>query len=218
MLAYGTGIRVTANRPFPPEILLDPENWTVSFVPAPEIEAWSRSAFIGEAASIRNEDHDHLECATMGFLWTSIPNTRQGRRIIGQAEVGQPRGTMGKWPMGRAEQQLQEWFGEIPDFIVTLSAQNSAVCTDAEFCALVEHELYHCGQERDEFGNPKFTRDGRPKFAMRGHDIEEFVGVVRRYGAEAAGVQAMIEAAKGKPEVAVASISQACGTCLLRAA
>ncbi len=31
---------------------------------------------------------------------------------------------------------------------------------EAEFCALVEHEPYHLAQELDEFGAPKFTKDG----------------------------------------------------------
>jgi len=50
--------------------------------------------------------------------------------------------------------------------------------------------------ERDAFGAPKFKKStGLPSFTLRGHDVEEFVGVVRRYGAAAAGVQAMIDAA-----------------------
>jgi hypothetical protein len=37
---------------------------------------------------------------------------------------------------------------------------------DATFCALVEHELSHCGQERDEFGMPRFKKStGLPAFS-----------------------------------------------------
>nr|WP_271894430.1 putative metallopeptidase [Phyllobacterium sp. IY22] len=47
----------------------------------------------------------------------------------------------------------------------------------------MEHELYHAGQDRDSFGAPKFRKStGLPVFILRGHDIEEFIGVVRRYG------------------------------------
>lgn len=205
-------------RPTAPAILFDPENLTTLFVPAPELEAWARGALIEEGAPLVNEDHAHLRDATLGFLWTTLPNRRQGRMILGQAEVGQPRGTMGKWPMGRAEQQLVEWFEDVPDFVITIDASYSAQCTDAEFCALIDHELYHCGQDIDAFGQPKFTQEGRPKFAMRGHDVEEFVGIVRRYGADAAHVRELVEAAQGKPEIANVRISQACGTCLLRVA
>ena len=52
---------------------------------------------------------------------------------------------------------------------------------------------------------------------MRAHDVEEFVGVVRRYGASE-DVQRIIDAAKTAPEVARINIARACGTCLLKAA
>ena len=68
---------------------------------------------------------------------------------------------------------------------------------------------------KDEFGAPKFNQQtGRPSFTMRGHDVEEFVGVVRRYGAEATGVRALVDAANAGPEIAAADIAQCCGTCL----
>ena len=79
---------------------------------------------------------------------------------------------------------------------------------------MCEHELSHCGVERDAFGAPKFRKaTGLPAFTLRGHDVEEFVGVVRRYGAAAAGVQAMIDAAADGPTVAQANIDFACGNC-----
>lgn len=197
---------------------MDPENWRTNFLPAPDLEAWARATFIEDGAPLENEDHIHLREATLGFLWTALSNRRQGRAIVGQAEVGQPRGTMGKWPMGRAEQQLTQWFEDIPDFLVTIHAPYAESCGDAEFCALIEHELYHCGQERNEFGEPKFTGEGKPKYGMRGHDVEEFVGIVRRYGVGAAAGEtfALVEAAQRAPEVAAASISKVCGTCLGR--
>lgn len=36
--------------------------------------------------------------------------------------------------------------------LLTFEAEYAASCSDAEFMALVEHELYHAGQERDVFG------------------------------------------------------------------
>lgn len=60
---------------------------------------------------------------------------------------------------------------------------------------VVEHELYHAAQETDAFGAPKFNRStGRRVFTIRGHELEEFVGVVRRYGADAAGVRGIVDA------------------------
>ncbi|WP_412549259.1 putative metallopeptidase [Sinorhizobium medicae] len=69
-------------------------------------------------------------------------------------------GRHGKWARARAEIRVKQWFGFVPDFIITL---------DAEYCRA-------CGS---------------PVFTIRGHNVEEFIGVVRRYGADAAGIRAI---------------------------
>lgn len=97
------------------------------------------------------------------------------------------------------------------------SASYCLTCSDAEFCALLDHELNHIAQEVDDFGAPAFNKYGLPKLCMRAHDVEELVGVVRRYGASE-DVQRMIDAAKTPPEVAKINMARACGTCLLKAA
>lgn len=201
--------------PSPPEGFL--ENPTgPRFVASPQLEGWFRSVFIDDDGPLSNPDHAHLQHATIGALWTNVGNSRAGRRIVGQAELGDPSGTMGKWAKERARQQVEEWFGAIPDFIMTIDANHALECDEASFCALIEHELMHMAQDVDPFGAPKFRKDGRPAFAIRGHDVEEFVGVVRRYGARAAGedLVALVEAANRGPEIAPARIAQACGTCL----
>lgn len=172
--------------------------------------------FIGEDAEQRNEDHDHLEFASIGWLWTDEENTRKQRRIAGEAELVRPPTSMGKWGRARYFHQIHGWFGCEPDFIITLYAPYAGRCDDASFCALVEHELYHCGQERDEFGAPKFVQStGLPKYAILGHDVEEFVGVVRRYGVGAAAgkTAALVDAANRAPEIEQASVVAMCGTC-----
>jgi hypothetical protein len=199
-------------RPRPPQSLLSIDG--PSFAPAPDLVDWATAAFIEEGAPLENPDHAHLRYARIGMLWTAVPNGRAGRSIVGQAELGQNIGGMGKWTRARAEQQAVEWFGTIPDFIITLFAPYAEICDDATFCALLEHELSHCGQERDEYGMPRFKKStGLPAFCMRGHDVEEFVGVVRRYGADAAGVRAMIDAAAEGPTIAAADIGFTCGNC-----
>lgn len=135
--------------------------------------------------------------------------------MLGQAEQLMIRA--GGWQKARQEQQIRDWFGEGPDFLITLAGDYCAQCTEAEFCALVEHELYHIAQKADKYGAPTFGDDGLPKLGMRGHDVEEFVGVVRRYGASH-DVQQLIDAASRPPEVAKINISRACGTCLLKLA
>lgn len=203
-------------RPIPPEeVVLELERPV--FEPAPDLIDWARSTFIDEDATLANPDHWHLRMARLAALWTNVENGRAGRQVVGQCEQGLPLGNA--WRKGRMEYQLIEWFGGVPDFLLTFDASYALNCSDAEFCALVEHELYHCGVERDVFGAPKFRKStGLPAFKLRGHDVEEFVGVVRRYGADAAHVRKMVDAANEGPEIASVKIKQACGTCQLRVA
>lgn len=202
-------------RPQPPADLVDLNSLAMPdrFVPAPDMRAWIENAFLFDDAPLHNPDHRHLMDADIGVLWTNCDNTRNMRVVLGQAELMPPM-AMGKWARARACQQIEEWFGAMPDFLITLSAPAAAGMDDASFCALVEHELYHCAQSEDQYGMPKFKNDGTPSFCIRGHDVEEFVGVVARYGPSAAGVVPMVDAAQRAPLVAQATIAGVCGTCL----
>ncbi|MBH3342465.1 hypothetical protein I5O09_01780 [Pseudomonas parafulva] len=200
-------------RPYPPQLPYDQVFLTLC--PASEVWEWIEIEILASSGSLHNPDHAHLLDASIQVLWASQSFAKQGRTVLGQAEQVMHRA--GGWQKARQEQQMREWFGEEPQFLITLAADYCAQCTDAEFCALVEHELYHIGQATDQFGAPKFTQDGMPKLEMRGHDVEEFVGVVRRYGASD-DVQQLIDAASRPPEVAKINISRACGTCLLKSA
>jgi hypothetical protein len=199
------------NRPFPPQALL--EAMHDEFAPANEIEVWARGLFIDETAELLNPDHEHLQSARIGFLWTNVENVRQGKLILGMCQLMPPGGE--KWAAGRAAGQIERWFGEMPDFLITLFAPACAVMDNPTFMALVEHELYHAGQDTDAFGMPAFNkRTGNPVWTMKPHDVEEFVGVVRRYGADAAGIRPMVSAANKGPEIAQARIDRVCGSCL----
>jgi hypothetical protein len=174
---------------------------------------WVQDTFIAESASLPNPDHAHLRSADIAFLWTNVPNQRRGRGIAATCQIMPPNGE--PWGAGRATFQIMEWFGQMPDFLITIFAPLAAKMDDASFLALVEHELYHAAQDRDQYGNPKFSKiTGKPTYTMRGHDVEEFVGVVERYGADASDVRALVSAANRGPTVAQASIANACGTCL----
>lgn len=198
-----------AGRPMPPPEFADPLN--SRYTPAPEVLAWVRATILAEGGAIYNEEHAHLDGCSLQFLWAPSSFAKQGRTVIGQCEEVTFR--CGPWQKGRQQQQMRDWFGAVPDYLITLDASYCLTCGDAEFCALVEHELMHIGQEHDEFDAPMFTREGLPKLAIRAHDVEEFVGVVRRYG-PSADVLRLIEAVKGAPSVAPVSIARACGTCL----
>ncbi len=203
-------------RPQPPHYLhgVDAVFSAPVFEPSPTLLEWLTSTFIDDEGALANPDHSHLTAARIGCLWTNVPNSRTGRRVVGQCEFKPPGGSMGKWQRARAQAQLYGWFGGELDFLLTFDAQYAATCSDAEFCALCEHELYHCGQARDEFGAPKFSKSsGLPVLEPRAHDIEQFVGVVARYGADAAGVRRLIEAAAAGPSIAGDAVAIACGTC-----
>jgi hypothetical protein len=198
-------------RPFPPaEIVADP---SPRFLPAPELERWAREQFINELSPINNPDHEHLQEATLAFLWTNVPNEKHQRRILGTCQMITESGD--KWTQGRSLFQLREWFDELPDFLITISAAPGLMHEDAMFMALIEHELYHAGQKKDRYGSPMFSREtGKPLFAMRGHDVEEFVGVVRRYGATSDQLREMARDINRGPTIAEGGIARACGACL----
>lgn len=188
-----------------------------NFVPDQDgLGAWARRCFIEGGTPLHNPDHAHLEGASIGWLWTNTIALNRGRRIAGEARQPKPPGS--KWTGQLAEMHLRQMFGDVPDFIITINAELAQEATDAEFCALIEHEMYHCGQDIDEHGNPRFDRYGMPVYAMRSHDIEQFVGVVARYGADAAGVRALVEAARTGPGVQDGAIALACGTCGMKRA
>lgn len=192
------------------------------FVAAPELAEWVSQAYLAEDGPLFNPDHAHLPAARIGYLWTTAENSRRGRRVVGEAEMpGRALLRSGKWQRARAEEQLRGWFDGVPDFLITIDAIYADKCDDASFCALIDHELYHAAQEHDEFGQPRFNQvTGQPVWTMRGHDVEEFVGVVRRFGIQAAGEQAVdfVLAAAQKPAIAPARLAQSCGTCLRVAA
>ncbi|POP43350.1 hypothetical protein CHU32_09730 [Superficieibacter electus] len=203
-------------RPLPKEVFVEDFNPYINLQPADGVYEWVQSQIISESGHLHNPDHSHLADADICFLWAAQGFTKKGRTVLGQAEEVMFRA--GGWQKARMEQQLYEWFGHKPDYLITLAADFCLQCSDLEFCALVEHELYHIAQEVDEFGAPKFYKEsGLPKLCMRGHDVEEFIGVVRRYGASA-DVQEMVDAAKKPAEVAKINIARACGTCLMKLA
>jgi len=205
-------------RPRPPGDLLDLSDLSsfgIRLTPAPEVWEWMQTEVLADTGSIHNPEHSHLIDANISVLWASAAFIKKGRTVVGQAE--QVAFRAGGWQKARMEQQMRDWFGDVPAYIITLAADYCAQCSDADFCALVEHELYHIAQATDKYGQPAFTQDGLPKLEMRGHDVEEFVGVVRRYGASPA-VQELVDAANNPAEVGKMNIARACGTCLLKSA
>lgn len=208
-------------QPMPPATLGQMEDGDLApvlFLPAPEVRDWLLATFVEEGAPLHNPDHAHLRTADIEVLWAASGFARQGRVIVGTAE--QVTFRAGGWVKERQEFQMLQWFGRIPQFLITLDGAYAREASDAEFCALVEHEMYHLGHKLDDFGEPAFDKEGNPKIAIRGHDVEEFVGVVSRYGVghPDGKLAQMVAAANAGPTVRPLRIAQACGTCLLKAA
>ena len=188
----------------------------IGIIPANEVYRWVGDNILLESGHLYNPDHFHLHAADIAFMWAANAFEKRGRVVLGQCEEVMLRA--GGWQKSRMEQQMHEWFGRIPKFIITLAADYCEQCNDLEFCALVEHELYHIAQATDAYGAPKFNKEtGMPVLKLRGHDVEEFVGVVRRYGASK-DVQEMVDAANRLAEVAYIDVARACGTCILKLA
>ena len=214
----------------PGEPTVPPDGWTpdppfTEREPFARIEAdnrlsrWVNEHLIDPDGELHNPDHEHLELADIGFLWTDVALERKQRKVIGAAEIPSPRGH----PVTklRARWALEQFDVHQVDFLITLDSVWVDGAFPEQFLALLEHELYHCGQEEDEYGFPRFRKsDGEPIYTIRGHDVEEFVGVVERYGAKASGpeTQRLVEAAQGDPELARADVAHLCGTCQRAAA
>ncbi len=181
-------------------------------LPSPEFEAWARAAFIDvETSPLHNPEHAYLGLASLGFLLTSADNTsRQGVRTLGTCQMGEPTGA--KWPAAQRRQQIEDWFGRVPTFLVTLDAVFVSVASAVQTCALVEHELYHATVETDRWVSPRRERGtDRPVFGLRAHDVEEFVGVARRYGAWSDGLRGMKDALAAEPTHTMERLDGVCG-------
>ncbi|MGC2239134.1 MAG: putative metallopeptidase [Pyrinomonadaceae bacterium] len=200
-------------RPRPPELLLEPYVGIDFFVPAPELEEWARLAFLSDDSPLFNEDHIHLSTAHIGYLWTNVPNEKAGQIIAATCEIPFFRGNA--WQKHRQIMQMQEWFGDIPDAVITFDARLADICSDLQFCGRADHELYHIRHAVNKLGEPLFDDAGQPKFAPKGHDVEEHTGIMRRYGPGgcAGDTIAFIEASMRAPEIGEIELIGVCGSC-----
>lgn len=205
-------------RPYPPKELIE-HDWCEEFLfePARDIHDWLQETILNPGSKLYNKEHEHLVGHSgIGFLWAESAFTKQGRIVLGQAEIIQIQA--GGWKKYRQEAQMIKWFGFLPKALITLDANYCSYCSDSDFMALVEHELYHFKQKLSPNGGPCYdSHTGHAVLQMRGHDVEEFFGVVRRYGASA-DVQRMADLANDGPTISRANIAHACGTCLLKLA
>ncbi|WP_085845552.1 putative metallopeptidase, partial [Acinetobacter baumannii] len=166
-----------------------------------------------------NPDHDHIAELLhdneefLAFAWASSAYKSKQAMVLGQCE--KVMFNVGGWRKARQEQQMRDWFGFVPTYLITVDASFCERANDTEFCYLLEHELYHIGVERDDDGEMIFSSStGLPKHYLAGHDVEEFIGVTKRWGASQS-VKRIVEAAKNPPFVSNLDISKCCGNCVI---
>lgn len=209
-------------RPDPP----DPPETGERFLAAPDLSEWVRAAFLTESAPFWTDEHAHLVEAHIVWCWTWEEGRARGRQIIGEAQVAEPRGR--QWSKLRDYDRIAQWWRAMPDyaeatapdFVITLYAPWSAAAQDASFGATADHELFHCGQAVDGWGEPRVNAStGRPMWSIIRHDVEEFVAVARRWGVRGLPeVERLVSAARRPPEIAEAVLVAGCGTCARKAA
>lgn len=208
-------------RPFPPTDFMDQaeEEEALRLIPAPDLKLWVVANFLTLGGPLHNPDHDHIaemlhdNEGFLAFAWASTAYTRAKRMVLGQCEKVMFQ--QGGWKKARQEQQMRDWFGFVPVYLITIDASFCEKANDSEFCALLEHELYHIGVMRDEDGEIVYSdSSGLPKHYLAGHDVEEFIGVVKRYG-PSKNVKRLIEVAKNPPFVSDLDISKCCGNCVI---
>jgi len=144
---------------------------------------------------LKYPEHMHLADGEpdVAFLMRNFDKVEAGRQVLGSVHLP---GVQGKLK-DVFEWMLASLLGGVPDFLVILDAGYWESVDDRRREILMFHEMAHCVQAEDQFGTPKFTREGIPVWKLRGHSVEEFTEVVRRYGAWNDELVEFLEAAKG---------------------
>lgn len=142
---------------------------------------------------IELDEHKHFadEELRVEFLMKCAPLVKAGKQVLGTMHIPTVQGRL----KDLFEMLLAQFFGQMPEFLVTIDLEWWEAATPREREALVYHELSHVKQERDKYGEPAFDREGNPKFGLVGHDIEAFNAEVARYGAWHDGIATFLEAA-----------------------
>ncbi len=139
-------------------------------------------------------DFTHLRVgeAAILFLMRTAPKVKAQRQILGQMALPKFGGVLADV----ATWSFAKLFGEVPDFIMWLDSGWWTQATPHQREALVFHELCHAVHAKDKAGEERFDDDGKPVWDIRGHDLEEFNEVVRRFGAWSPDIGQFIAAAR----------------------
>lgn len=145
------------------------------------------------ARLLRLPEFQHLVDGEAAIDWMlrTGPQVIEGQRLIlGRVHIPSVQGKLNSL----FEFLLEEKLGRVPDFLIILDGQYWADADARDREVLVYHEMCHCIHAVDQYGSQRFTRDGAPIWALRGHDIEEFDAVVRRYGLHSEELRRFVDA------------------------
>jgi hypothetical protein len=109
--------------------------------------------------------HQHLENATILYLFTDAKRSKNKKVVLGTAKKTSP--------MEHFLSQRDDREGA--DFVLLFGVEEWFKLTEEQRTALVDHELMHCSVDYDEDTE-------EPSWAIRAHDVEEFAEIIRRHG------------------------------------
>ena len=148
---------------------------------------------------INCEEHAHLKLGepNVAFLFRVAALQEQGRQIIGTCFIPTVQGRL----RHMFEWMMEEMLGSVPDFLFVLDHDWWFHASPLEREILMFHEMMHAGQAKDRWGSPRFNKDsGKPVWAIRGHDVEEFTATVSRYGAWQPEIASFVAACNQTPK------------------
>lgn len=146
------------------------------------------------ARVLRMPEHRHLVDNEIDLDWLMRcdEKVKAGRRILGTVYEPVVQGEL----RDMFEWMLTRLLGRLPAFLIVLDEAYWTKAGPLDREILIFHEITHIQQKLDKYGAPRFDRDGRPVYGLRGHDVEEFTSVVARYGAHNDELRAFVAAAR----------------------
>lgn len=138
-------------------------------------------------------EHAHLAEgeAVIEWLLKRDEKVKAGRQVLGTCHMPRVQGELNpcfEWLMER-------FFGHPIDFLIILDRNFWFAATPQVRTILCFHELSHAIHKTDQYGDPLYDENDRPRWGIREHDVNEFTSVVRRYGAWNEDIQQFVAAA-----------------------
>lgn len=144
----------------------------------------------------KNPVHAHLaeNEITFGWLMRTEPKVKAGKTVLGSIHDTKTMAQGGFKDL--FAMLLGRLLGDLPDYIVVLDLEFWKAANETQREAVVWHELAHCQHALDQYGAPRFDRDGMPVYALVAHDIEAFRSEVERFGAWTSDIAEFIASAR----------------------